>query len=151
MARETPASLPDEEDFFYNATAMALLSARPMQSSPSVAIEKGAYRLHGRTLRRTRLQEVSPLRMGSTGSTVSETSRASIRHERHVTLLLVVLAVAAITSFGLAWILSVKGKRVTKADQRCTKPRLFPRFLREAMSAGPRPSFASTFSTMKTR
>ncbi|KAA1472312.1 hypothetical protein DENSPDRAFT_838540 [Dentipellis sp. KUC8613] len=72
--------------------------SRPVQSSPSVAIEKGAYRLrHSST---TRLRTSSKLR---NSSTASETARASIRYERRMVILLLLVALAAAASFGCAW------------------------------------------------
>ncbi|KAI0055882.1 hypothetical protein BV25DRAFT_1832801 [Artomyces pyxidatus] len=86
-------------------------SERPVLSSPSVAIEKGAYRLHGRTPRRTHLRGNPALRKDSGAS---ETARVSIRYERRMAFLVVFLALAATASFGLAWMLAMKGKRVAQ-------------------------------------
>jgi len=88
---------------------MPLLATRPSQPSPSVAIEKGAYRLrHAPKSRIAALRTPSKLR---TSSMVSETASVSIRYERRMALLVVLLALASTVSFGIAYMLLITGKR----------------------------------------
>ncbi|KAI0314239.1 hypothetical protein OF83DRAFT_1174924 [Amylostereum chailletii] len=93
-----------------------LFSGRPVQSSPSVAIEKGGYRLRDRRSRlrintdaRVRAHTPSKLRSTSTPSITAETA---IRYERRMISLLIAAAVAAAACFGMAWWLLVNGRRV---------------------------------------
>ena len=104
-----------------------MFSGRPVESSPSVALEKGSYRLPGSRRSRPILARLdvgaaqayrpvhNPNRPSKsrTSSTASITAENAIRYDRKMVSLLVLVAFAMVACFGSAWWLALHGQRGT--------------------------------------
>ncbi|KZV62350.1 hypothetical protein PENSPDRAFT_253975 [Peniophora sp. CONT] len=79
-------------------------------ASPSVAIEKGGYRIHGRSapLEQIRLRGRTKLR---TESRPSVTAQKSLKYDRRISILLLFCALAAVSCFSTAYWLFITGSR----------------------------------------
>ena len=79
-------------------------------SSPSVAIEKGGYHLHGRYVRLEKIRLRGPTLL-RTESTASATAQQSLKYDRRISILLLLCALAAVSCFSFAYWLFVTGQR----------------------------------------
>lgn len=109
LARSTYNTMP-----FYNISAQA----RQSQASPSVSLEKGAYRMRAPT-KRSALSTATSSSIDSGSKTNGMTPRRRrgshglsrdglpliVKHERQMAMLVIGLVCAAVTSFAVAWYL----------------------------------------------
>lgn len=85
-------------------------------ASPSVAIEKGGHRMHGRTTRLEQIRLRGPTKL-RTESKASATAQKSLKYDRRISILLLFCALAAVSCFSAAYWLFVTGKRGMSSPQ----------------------------------